>query len=160
MSVSIIGAATTQFGELWEISPRTLAREAVFGVLNDAEILQDEIQALFVGNMLSGMLGGQEHLGAFFAEELGLVVPAFKIEGACASDGLALHSAYNSVLSGQYETVVVLGIEKMTDHKPEDMAFVLTHMIGTVLRFIVDTIQKSYTLLHLVFILLTCPSKL
>jgi acetyl-CoA C-acetyltransferase len=75
--------------------------------------------------MLSGMLGGQEHLGAFFAEELGLTVPAFKIEGACASGGLALHNAVNSVLSGQYDTVVVLGVEKMTDHKPEDVATAL-----------------------------------
>lgn len=71
------------------------------------------------------MLGGQEHIGAFFAEELGLSVPAFKIEGACASGGLALHNAVNSVLSGQYTTVVVLGVEKMTDHKPEDVATAL-----------------------------------
>jgi acetyl-CoA C-acetyltransferase len=75
--------------------------------------------------MLSGMLGGQEHLGAFFAEELGLGVPAFKIEGACASGGLALHIAINAVAAGRYGTVVVLGIEKMTDHKPDDVAAAL-----------------------------------
>jgi acetyl-CoA C-acetyltransferase len=125
MNVYITGAATTKFGELWAISPRSLAGEAVFGALKDANIGIRRIQALFVGNMLSGMLGGQEHLGAFFAEELGITVPAFKIEGACASGGLALHTAVNSVLSGQYETVVVLGVEKMTDHKPEDVATAL-----------------------------------
>lgn len=125
MNVSIIGAATTKFGELWDISPRTLAREAAHGAMVDAGIETRHIQALFVGNMLSGILGGQEHLGAFFAEELGLTVPAFKIEGACASGGLALHNAVNSVLSGQYETVVALGVEKMTDHKPEDVATAL-----------------------------------
>lgn len=125
MNVYVIGAATTKFGELWGVSPRSLAREAVFGALKDADIDPKKIEALFVGNMLSGMLGGQEHLGAFFAEELGLSVPAFKIEGACASGGLAVHSAVNCVLSGQYETVLVLGIEKMTDHKPEDVATAL-----------------------------------
>lgn len=125
MNVSIIGAATTKFGELWEVSPRTLAREAVHGAMVDAGIETKQIQALFVGNMLSGILGGQEHLGAFFAEELGLFVPAFKIEGACASGGLGLHNAVCSVLSGQYETVVALGVEKMTDHKPEDVATAL-----------------------------------
>lgn len=122
MNISIIGAATTKFGELWGISPRTLAKQAVEGALADAKIDSADIQALFVGNMLSGMLGGQEHLGAFFAEELVLHVPAFKVEGACASGALALHNAVNSVLSGQYETVAVLGVEKMTDHKPEDVA--------------------------------------
>lgn len=125
MNVLIIGASTTKFGELWGISPRILARDAVTGALQDAEISVSDIEALFVGNMLSGMLGGQEHLGAFFSEELGLSVPAFKIEGACASGGLAIHNAVNSILSGQYETAVVLGVEKMTDHKPEDVALAL-----------------------------------
>lgn len=125
MKVSVIGVATTKFGELWDVSPRTLAREAVFGALKDADIPLNNIQALFVGNMLSGILGGQEHLGAFFSEELGMQVPAFKIEGACASGGLAVHTAVNCILSGQYETVAVLGIEKMTDHRPEDVATAL-----------------------------------
>ncbi len=126
MNISIIGASTTKLGELWAVSPRALAREVVFGAVKDAGIDAGDIQALFVGNMLSGMLGGQEHLGAFFAEELGLThAAAFKIEGACASGSLAIHNAVNSVLSGQYETVAVLGVEKMTDHKPEDVATAL-----------------------------------
>lgn len=125
MNVFVTGAATTKFGELWGISPRALAGDAVSGALRDAGLDKKNIEALFVGNMLSGMLGGQEHIGAFFAEELGLSVPAFKIEGACASGGLALHNAVNSVLSGQYKTVLVLGVEKMTDHKPEDVATAL-----------------------------------
>jgi acetyl-CoA C-acetyltransferase len=120
MNVFITGAATTKFGELWDISPRTLAREAFEGALKDAKIERGRVEALFVGNMLSGILGGQEHLGALCAEELGLLPkPAFHIEGACASGGLAAHAAINSVLSGSYKTVVVLGVEKMTDYKPE-----------------------------------------
>ncbi len=125
MNIYVTGAATTQFGELWGVSPRSLARGSVLPALKDADIEPKLVEALYVGNMLSGMLGGQEHLGAFFAEELGLRVPAFKVEGACASGGLAFHNAVNSLLSGQYETVVVLGIEKMTDHKPEDVATAL-----------------------------------
>lgn len=126
MNVSIIGAATTKFGELWQVSPRALAHEAMDGALKDAGVERARIDALFVGNMLSGMLGGQEHLGAFFAEELGFLhAAAFKTEGACASGGLAIHNAVNAIRSGQYETVAVLGVEKMTDHKPEDVATAL-----------------------------------
>ncbi len=125
MNITIAGSATTRFGELWDVSPRTLAQEAVGAALKDAGIERKDIQALFVGNMLSGMLGGQEHLGAFFADEFGLRVPAVKVEGACASGGLAVHQAVLGILSGQYETVVVLGVEKMTDHKPEDVAAAL-----------------------------------
>lgn len=125
MNIFIIGAATTKFGEQWDASPRGLAREAVGGAIADAGIDISEIQALYVGNMLSGILGGQEHLGAFFADELGIRVPACKIEGACASGGLAVHAAVAAVASGLYETVVVLGIEKMTDYKPEEVATAL-----------------------------------
>ncbi len=118
--ISVIGAYTTKFGELWEASPRSLAREAVEGALRDAQGQKKHVQALFVANMLSGMLGGQEHLGALFAEEVGLSgIPAYKVEGACASGGLAIHAAVISLLSGRYHTVAVLGVEKMTDHKPE-----------------------------------------
>lgn len=125
MNISVIGAATTKFGELWDVSPRTLAKQVMRGALADAGIDSGKIEALYVGNMLSGILGGQEHLGAFFAEELGLSVPAFKIEGACASGGLAVHNAVNSIMAGQYKTVAVLGIEKMTDYKPEEVAIAL-----------------------------------
>lgn len=125
MDIAVIGAYTTRFGELWGTSPRALAREAVGGALDDAKISKQSIDALYVGNMLSGILGGQEHLGAFFAEELNLSCPAYKVEGACASGGLAVHSAIAGVKSGQYRTVLVLGIEKMTDHTPEDVAIAL-----------------------------------
>lgn len=147
MKVFITGAATTKFGELWGISPRTLATRAVVGALKDAGISVGQVEALFVGNMLSGMLGGQEHLGAFFAEELGLHVPAFKIEGACASGALALHNAVNAVLSGQYETVCVLGVEKMTDHKPEDVATALMGAGSEAERLSGVTLPGLYALL-------------
>src|SRR5688572_8331579 len=102
MGIYVAGVYTTKFGELWGVGPRVLAREAVYGALTDSGLEASNVEALFVGNMLSGMLGGQEHLGAFFAEELALPVPAFKVEGACASGGLAFHNAVNSLLSAQY----------------------------------------------------------
>lgn len=122
MKISILGGATTKFGELWETSPRNLVKEAVGRAISQANISSSCIQAIFVSNMLSSTLGGQDHLGAFFAEELGLAVPAMKIEGACASGGLAVHAGVLAITSGIYETVLVVGIEKMTDHKPEEVA--------------------------------------
>lgn len=115
-NVYILGGGTTKFGELWNSSPRELAREAFSHSLDVSGVEKNQIEALFVGNMLGGILGNQENLGAFYADELALTpVPAFRLEGACASGGLALHNAYNAVRAGIYETVAVLGIEKMTD---------------------------------------------
>ena len=120
MNVFVIGAAATKFGELWGSSPEDLAREAFENAVKDSGLGKKNIEALFVSNVFFGILGGQVHLGALFAEEFGLTdIPAFHIEGACASGGLAVHAAVNSVLSGRYKTVAVLGVEKMTDYKPE-----------------------------------------
>jgi len=121
MRIGILGAATTKFGELWNISPRDLAREAMTNALAASNIEPEEIDALFVGNMLGEFLGNQANLGSLFAEELGKFVPSFRIEGACASGGLALHNAINSILAGQYQVVVVLGVEKMTDHNSDEV---------------------------------------
>lgn len=121
MKIGILGAATTKFGELWGVSPRTLAREALKGALKNSNIEAENIDALFVGNMLGGVLANQTNLGSFFAEELGVFVPAFRVEGACASGGLALHNAINAILAGQYKTALVLGIEKMTDHSSDEV---------------------------------------
>lgn len=121
MKINVLGIATTQFGELWNVSPRSLAREAMTHALSDAKKSPKQIDALFVGNMLADILGNQANLGSLFAEVLGVPIPAFHIEAACASGGMALHSAINSVLSGQYKTVMVLGIEKMTDCQPDEI---------------------------------------
>jgi acetyl-CoA C-acetyltransferase len=125
MSINILGTATTRFGELWKISPRALAKEAMINALNASGLKASDIDALFVGNMLSGILGNQANLGSLLVEELGVQVPAFRIEGACASGGLALHNGINSLLAYRYKTVLVLGIEKMTDHNQDEITSAL-----------------------------------
>ena len=121
MNISILGTGMTNFGELWKTSPRELAREAMSQAFSDAKMDFKTIDALFVGNMLSGILGNQANVGSLFAEELGAFVPAFRVEAACASGGLALHNAILSIKAGQYKTAMVLGVEKMTDHTNEEV---------------------------------------
>src|SRR3989338_8097518 len=125
MKINILGASATKFGELWNISPRSLAKDAMTSALNQAGLKPSQIDALFVGNMLSGILGNQANLGSLLVEELGVQIPAFRMEGACASGGLALHNAINSIRAGQYRTVLILGIEKMTDYGQEDVTTAL-----------------------------------
>lgn len=121
MNISVLGGATTKFGELWHVSPRELVTSVTGELFKLSDFPKSKIDAIFVGNMLSSSLGNQDHLGAFFAEELGLNVPAVKVEAACASGGMAVHLGALSILSGQYKNVLVIGIEKMTDYKPEQV---------------------------------------
>ena len=112
--VAIIGAGQVKIDEHWDVSLRHLAFEAVKAALADAGVTQ--VDALYVGNMLSGELVGQEHLGALVADFAGLRgIEALKVEAACGSGAAALRVGYVAVAGGLADIVVVVGVEKMTD---------------------------------------------
>lgn len=112
--VSIIGVGQTPVREHWDKSLRELAVEATLAALQDAHV--QDVDAIYVGNMLSGELTRQEHLGALIADQLGLGgIAAIKVEAACGAGGAAIHAAHLAVASGQYRRVAVVGVEKMTD---------------------------------------------
>jgi acetyl-CoA C-acetyltransferase len=66
-----------------------------------------------VGNFMAARFNHQGHLGAMLA----LVDPSFaykpsiRVEGACASGALAVVTAVKSVLSGQADVVLAIGVE-------------------------------------------------
>ena len=116
--VAIIGIGITQFGELWDKSFRQLIAEAGSKAIFDAGITGKEIDAMYVGSMSSGRFVGQEHVGALVADVSGfshMHIPSTRVEGACASGGLAVRQGYLSIASGVNDIVIVGGIEKMND---------------------------------------------
>ena len=116
--MAVIGLGMTKFGELWDKSFRQLIAEAGSKAILDAGIEGKEIDAMYVGVMSSGRFVGQEHVGALVADASGfsrLHIPATRVEGACASGGLAVRQGYLSVASGMNDIVVIGGIEKMYD---------------------------------------------
>lgn len=115
MKIKIKGTGLTKFGEIWDKDLLDLALDASMEAINDSRLKIKDIDAVFVANMLYGKLTGQDHLGAMIASSLGINKASFRIEGACASGGLAVHLAIQSLLAGTYKNVLVVGAEKMTD---------------------------------------------
>lgn len=116
--VSIIGIGQTEVSEHWGKSLRHLAGEAVLAAMRDAGL--ERADALYVGNMLSGELNGQEHLGALIADFVGLRgIEAIKVEAACGSGAAAVRMGYLAVASGLLDIVIAAGVEKMTDQVNE-----------------------------------------
>ena len=112
--VAIIGIGQTPVEEHWGKSLRHMAHDAIMPALADAGV--ESLDALYVGNMLSGELGGQEHVGALVADFIGLRgIEAMKVEAACASGAAALRVGLMAVASGMHDIVAVAGVEKMTD---------------------------------------------
>jgi len=113
-NVAIIGIGQVPVREHWDKSLKELGALALLEALDDAG--RDSIDGLFVGNMLSGSLSEQEHLGALIADFAGLGgVEAVKVEAACASGAAAFRQAVLAVASGQKECVAALGVEKLTE---------------------------------------------
>lgn len=124
-NVAVAGVGQTVFGEHWESSLRRLALEASLGAVKDAQMELKDLQAIFVGNMAAGSFAGQEHVGALVADQLGLNVAAARCEAACASGSVAFRNAYLAVASGEYDMVLVNGVEKMTDLRTDEANSVL-----------------------------------
>ncbi len=117
---TIAGIGQTAVGEHWSISLRHLAWQAIEAALDDAAAngldALNEIEAVYVGNMLGGMSSQQDHLGALVADYAGLRgVEAVTVEAAEASGGAAVRQAVLAVMSGQIKVALAVGVEKATD---------------------------------------------
>ena len=111
VEVFIAGAAMTPFGRHDNRSMQDLAQAAVLGAMTDAEIGSDRIQALYNANVYGGMA-----LGQVLMRDLGITGPAlYNVENACASGATAVHLACQALRLGLYDTVLVWGVEKLTD---------------------------------------------
>ena len=122
--IAILGIGQTKVDEHWDKSLKELGGEACFAAMQDANM--DKVDALFVGNMLSPMIDGQNQLGTFFSDWIGLWQhEAVKVEAACGSGAAALRVGLMAVASGEIDSAMVLGVEKMTDMAGHDVTAAL-----------------------------------
>jgi acetyl-CoA C-acetyltransferase len=113
--VFIAGVGQTPITKDTQSRGRYLGAAAVKAAIADAGIEPARIGALYIGNMLSGILAHQQQLGGLIADYTGLAgIEAVTIEAACASGGAALRVAYQSVAGGIHDAVAVCGVERMT----------------------------------------------
>lgn len=117
--VAIIGIGQTPVDEHWDKSLKELAGEAILAALSDAR--RDSADALFIGNMLSGMLSKQENLGVLISDWIGLPgMEAEKVEAACGSGAAAFRAGLMAVSSEDVDSALVVGVEKMTESLPSE----------------------------------------
>ena len=116
--IAIVGAGMSRFGAHPGVLGRdlfvTAYREMLASV--DKGVDPKEIEALYVGNFSSAQFQKQAHIAPILADWTGLAPrPATRVEGACASSGLALREGLLAIASGAYDIVLVGGVEKMTE---------------------------------------------
>ncbi|MEI2418367.1 thiolase family protein [Orrella sp. JC864] len=123
-AVTISGVGMTPFGKFLDRNVKSLCEEAVANALADAHATAAEVQAVYFGNAAGGTVNGQEMIRAQAAlRNTGLAgKPMFNVENACASSSTALHLAWLSIASGQHETALVVGAEKLS-HEDKAVSF-------------------------------------
>jgi acetyl-CoA acetyltransferase len=107
--VEVAGIGLHPFGRFDGTSVTDMGVTAVRAALAEAGVGRGGFQAAFCGTAYAGVAAGHKVLGA-----LGLTgVPIVDVEAGCASGGAALMLAAGAIRAGQYDTVLVFGIEKM-----------------------------------------------
>jgi len=115
-SAYIVGSAATRCGRFPDATVAGMAIEALDGAVADAGTDIGPIEAIFFANALSGLLTGQECVRGQVALRHSRYggIPTVNVENACASGSTALHLACMAIDAGVYETVAVVGSEKMS----------------------------------------------
>ncbi len=122
--VAVLGIGQTIIDELWDKSLREIAGDAAIKAMQDSGVEHPE--GLFIGNMLSPLIGGQNQLGAFIADWVGMwQKEAVKTEAACASGAAAFRAGLMAVGSGEMDSALIVGVEKMTDNVGHDVTSAL-----------------------------------
>lgn len=121
--VAVVGVGCTRFGERYEASAEQLICEAAFEAMADAGVTPAQIEAAWVGTVLSQLAG--DALG----DPLKLHgIPITRVSMYCASGMDAFRNAALAIASGVYDLALVLGFEKMRDggtHRPNRLHPVL-----------------------------------
>ncbi|MDB5405254.1 MAG: propanoyl-CoA acyltransferase [Rhodospirillales bacterium] len=108
--VSVVGVGMIPFGKYTEKTLADLGWPAVKAAIADAGIEPRRIEAAYCGTALGGMMAGQRILG-----RIGLTgIPVANIENACSSSSTALRQGVMAIRSGEYDVVLVIGVEKLT----------------------------------------------
>lgn len=108
--VSVIGMGCSKFGERFDASREDLILEAVNEALYDAKLQLDEIDAFWFGTFY-------EMHGTSLSNVLKTPFkPVTRVENNCCSGADAFRNACYGIMSGEYDVVMAIGMEKLKDN--------------------------------------------
>jgi acetyl-CoA acetyltransferase len=112
-NVAILGTGMTDMSRR-DLSPETMAYQAVHEALGDAGVMPSELGLVIVGNATGGRLNNQGCVrGQAWLRKAGLNnVAIINVDNSCAGGSSALHMA-TLVAAAEDRPILALGVEKM-----------------------------------------------
>jgi acetyl-CoA acyltransferase len=113
--VMIAGVGMTHFGKHLGLGVRSLAIEAIDEAMADAGADAGDIERVYFGNAVAGIITQQEMIRGQVALRRHRLRGAaiINVENACASGGSAVTIGYEAIASGAAEAVMVIGAEQL-----------------------------------------------
>ncbi len=129
--VAIVGVGMIPFGRRDEDTLLDMLAYAALKALDDAGLGDKTVDAVYVANMGGGILQHQTSIASSLVDRLSLLPAAAEtIENGPASGASAIKNGLLAVASGYYDTVLVVGGEKMrevTGWRATDFVATMTH---------------------------------
>ena len=112
--VAIVGVGHSRFGRRTDVNVGELAFESIKQAIDDAGVDKGDIKDVVVGTMGSWC---EELLPAVVVNEYAGLSGAgtMRVEAACASGSAAIKAACGSIISGEADVALAVGVEKMTE---------------------------------------------
>lgn len=112
--VYVLGAGAHPWGKFPDKPQLQLALEAMGAALGDAGLRWRDLQGLVAASSrFEGGMGWGLHANEMLQAACETGIPGVNVGGGCAAGGIAIHTAYAMVASGQCDVVAAVGAERM-----------------------------------------------
>lgn len=146
MKIPIIATSLLKFGEIWDKGINELIKAIGNKVLDNAKISSEDVDAAYISNLFSSKTNGQSLLSSIVFDEL-KINNSVCISCGDASGAVAIKEAANSIISGQSNIAIVIGVEKITDFKLNDVLSLSSELIGQDEAFVGATVQSQFAII-------------
>jgi acetyl-CoA C-acetyltransferase len=116
MTACIVGWAHTRFGKHENEDIESLIVRVATDAIHDAGLAPSDIDAIYLGTMNAGFVRQEFPSSLVLQADPALrFKPATRVENACATGSAAIHQGLNAIAAKRARTVLVVGVEKMTE---------------------------------------------
>lgn len=124
---AVVSAHFSRFGKRSE-SVLELAAESALPIVRKSA---KEIDLVIVSNSYSGEFNGISGINNLVATYLSMDdVPSMRVDNTSGSGGTAVLAAHSIIRAGEARTVLVVGVEKMSDRQTRDVTSIISSLLG------------------------------
>lgn len=145
MNIPIISTSLIKFGELWDKDISDVIGEICKKALAES-LPKEKIDSAFIATSISSKLNNTSMLNSLVYENLG-ITNSVMINNGDSSGAEAIRQAALSIMSGESQIAIAIGIEKITDTRSNDILSLASGFLSQEEAFNGATIHSQFALI-------------